>query len=52
VLDPHEEDLPELPEFSVLMMKGKAPPQPATDRLAEHITEAVRVEAQKSGWRS
>jgi DNA-binding transcriptional LysR family regulator len=52
VLDPLEEDLPELPEFSVLMMKGKSPPQPATDRLAEHITEAVRVEAQKSGWRS
>jgi DNA-binding transcriptional LysR family regulator len=52
VLDAHEEDLPALPEFSVLMMKGKAPPQPATDRLAEHITEAVRVEAQKSGWRS
>ena len=52
VLPPQEEDLPELPEFSVLMMKGKNPPQPATDRLAEHITEAVRLEGQKSGWRS
>jgi DNA-binding transcriptional LysR family regulator len=52
VLAPHEEDLPDLPEFSVLMIKGKNPPQPVTDRLAEHITEAVRLEGQKSGWRS
>jgi len=52
MLDPHEEGLPELPEFAVLMMKGKNPPQPATDRLAEHITEAVRIEGQRSSWRS
>lgn len=51
VLTPQEEDLPELPDFSVLMMKGKNAPQPATDRLAEHIREAVRLEGAQSGWR-
>jgi DNA-binding transcriptional LysR family regulator len=51
VLTPQEEDLPELPEFSVMMMKAKNPPQPATDRLAEHIREAVRLEGAKAGWR-
>jgi DNA-binding transcriptional LysR family regulator len=52
VLSAQEEGLPELPDFSVLMMKGKNPPQPVTDRLAEHIVEAAAREAQKSGWRS
>lgn len=51
VLPPQEENLPELPDFSVLMMKGKNAPQPATDRLAEHIREAVRLESAQSGWR-
>ena len=52
VLPPVEADLPELPDFSVLMLKGNAPPQPATDKLAEYITDAVTREGQRSGWRS
>lgn len=47
-----EEGLPKLPDFSVLMLKGKAPPQPATDRLAQHIEDAAAREARTAGWRS
>ncbi len=36
------ENLPGLPDFGVVMLKGKAPPQPVTDRLAEHVTAALR----------
>ncbi len=50
-LTPGEEGLPNLPEFSVLMLKGKSPNQPVTDRLAEHIEEAAGREAQAAGWR-
>ena len=41
ILAQSEEDLPELPEFAVLMLKAKNPEQPVTDRLAAHITEAT-----------
>jgi DNA-binding transcriptional LysR family regulator len=49
ILSAAEENLPELPEFSVLMLKAKAPPQPVTDRLAAHIKEAVVRERLKAG---
>ena len=45
VLPPQEENLPKLPDFSVLMVQGKNPPQPVTERLAEHIREAAAREA-------
>jgi DNA-binding transcriptional LysR family regulator len=51
-LTPGEDGLPKLPDFSVLMLKSKAPPQPVTDRLAGHIEEAAAREAQAAGWRS
>ncbi len=44
VLSAQEENLPALPDFSVLMLKGKAPAQPVTDRLAEHIVAAAALE--------
>jgi DNA-binding transcriptional LysR family regulator len=49
VLPRQEADLPELPEFSMLMLKAKAPPQPVTDRLAAHITEVVAHEGRRNG---
>ena len=52
VLPTSEEALPKLPNFSVLMLKGKAAPQPVTDRLAEHIQDAATGEAQMAGWLS
>lgn len=50
-LSPGEDGLPELPDFSVLMLKGKNPNQPVTDRLAGHIKDAAAREAQSAGWR-
>ena len=35
-----DEGLPKLPEFGILMLKGKHPHQPVTDALAEHIEES------------
>ena len=49
-LAPGEDNLPDLPGFTVLMMKGKAPAQPVTDRLAEYIEEAAQREARDAGW--
>lgn len=37
-----EEGLPPLPEFGILLVKGKSPRQPVTDTLAAHITETFR----------
>jgi len=48
ILHPSEENLPELPEFAVLMLKAKNPAQPVTDRLAAHITEATTRETRRS----
>jgi DNA-binding transcriptional LysR family regulator len=45
VLPWQEENLPKLPDFSVLMLQAKNPPQPVTERLAEHIREAAAREA-------
>ena len=39
-----DENLPELPEFGILLVKGRAPNQPLTDILAAHITETFRQE--------
>jgi DNA-binding transcriptional LysR family regulator len=47
VLQQSEENLPELPEFGVLMLKAKNPAQPVTDRLATHITEAINRETRR-----
>ena len=44
VLPPQEENLPQLPDFSVLMLQGRNPPQPVTEKLAEHIREAAARE--------
>jgi DNA-binding transcriptional LysR family regulator len=44
ILPRSEEDLPELPDFAVLMLKAKNPAQPVTDRLAAHIKEATARE--------
>ncbi|WP_026439983.1 LysR substrate-binding domain-containing protein [Acidocella facilis] len=49
-LRPGEDGLPKLPDFCVLMLKGKNAPQPVTDRLAEHIEDEARREAQTAGW--
>jgi DNA-binding transcriptional LysR family regulator len=35
-----EEGMPKLPEFGILMLKGKLPHQPVTDALAAHIEES------------
>jgi DNA-binding transcriptional LysR family regulator len=35
-----EEGMPRLPEFGILMLKGKQPHQPVTDALAAHIEES------------
>ena len=48
ILHPSEENLTELPEFAVLMLKAKNPAQPVTDRLAAHITEATTRETRRS----
>lgn len=44
VLPAAEENLPGLPDYSVLMLQGRNPPQPVTERLAEHIREAAARE--------
>jgi DNA-binding transcriptional LysR family regulator len=47
ILPTAEENLPELPEFAVLMLKAKNPTQPVTDRLAAHIAEATTRETRR-----
>ena len=39
-----EEGLPELPEFGILLLKGKRPLQPVTDALAAHIEESFALD--------
>ena len=43
-----EEGLPKLPEFGILMLKGKRPHQPVTDALAAHIEESFALDASRS----
>src|SRR6185437_6651467 len=42
-----EEGLPRLPEFGILMLKGRRPHQPVTDALAAHIEESFALEARR-----
>ncbi|WP_158932198.1 LysR substrate-binding domain-containing protein [Acidisphaera sp. S103] len=39
-----EEGLPKLPEFGIVMLKGRNAAQPVTDALAEHIEERFRLD--------
>jgi DNA-binding transcriptional LysR family regulator len=39
-----EEGLPKLPDFGIVMLKGRNPAQPVTDALAEHIEERFRMD--------
>jgi DNA-binding transcriptional LysR family regulator len=39
-----EEGLPKLPEFGIVMLKGRNPAQPVTDALAAHIEEHFRLD--------
>src|ERR1700733_9958119 len=43
-----EEGLPKLPEFGILMLKGKRPHQPVTDALAAHIEESFMRDVNRS----
>jgi DNA-binding transcriptional LysR family regulator len=42
-----EEGLPKLPEFGILLMKGKRPHQPVTDALAAHIEASFLQDADR-----
>jgi hypothetical protein len=39
-----EEGLPTLPEFGIVMLKGRNAAQPVTDALAAHIEERFRLD--------
>lgn len=41
VLPPEEAGLPTLPDFGLLMIKGRHPAQPVTDRLADYLQETI-----------
>jgi DNA-binding transcriptional LysR family regulator len=43
-----DEGLPPLPDFGIMLLKGRAPRQPVTDVLARHIEETFRQEADRS----
>ncbi|MBN8892538.1 MAG: hypothetical protein BGP12_07395 [Rhodospirillales bacterium 70-18] len=42
-----DEGLPPLPDFGILMLKGRKPSQPVTDVLAAHITEMFAQEMRR-----
>jgi DNA-binding transcriptional LysR family regulator len=42
------EGMPRLPEFGILMLKGKHPHQPVTDALAAHIEESFARDVNRS----
>lgn len=42
-----DEGLPELPDYGILMLKGRRPNQPVTDALAAHIEESFLVETNR-----
>ena len=44
-----EEGLPALPEFGILLLKGKRPLQPVTDALAAHIEESFALDVSRGG---
>jgi LysR substrate binding domain len=39
-----DEGLPKLPEFGIVMLKGRNPAQPVTDALAAHIEERFQMD--------
>lgn len=39
-----DEGLPKLPEFGIVMLKGRTAAQPVTDALAAHIEERLRLD--------
>jgi DNA-binding transcriptional LysR family regulator len=39
-----DEGLPKLPEFGIIMLKGRSAAQPVTDALAQHIEEHFRLD--------
>ena len=39
-----DEGLPPLPDFGILMLKGREAAQPVTDALAEQIQERFRLD--------
>jgi DNA-binding transcriptional LysR family regulator len=43
-----EEGLPGLPEFGILLLKGKRPLQPVTDALAAHIEESFVLDVSRA----
>ncbi|MGE0225538.1 MAG: LysR substrate-binding domain-containing protein [Acetobacteraceae bacterium] len=45
---PPDEGLPPLPEFGILMLKGRAPTQPVTDALAEHIEASFALDGHRA----
>jgi molybdate transport repressor ModE-like protein len=42
-----DEGLPPLPDFGILLLKGRNPRQPVTDLLAAHITDSFQAEARR-----
>ena len=42
-----EEGLPKLPEFGIILVKGRLARQPITDALAAHIDESSRLDARQ-----
>src|SRR5215472_4551481 len=43
-----EEGLPRLPEFGIMLAKGKHPHQPVTDALASHIEESFLLNTRQA----
>jgi DNA-binding transcriptional LysR family regulator len=44
-----DEGLPPLPDFGIMLLKGREPRQPMTDVLATHIVESFRQDAGRGG---
>jgi hypothetical protein len=43
-----EEGLPKLPEYGIILVKGRLARQPMTDALAAHIEETWRLDARQA----
>lgn len=43
-----DEGLPTLPDFGIVMLKGRSPAQPVTDALAEHIEARFRMDVART----
>ena len=42
-----EEGLPPLPEYGIILVRGRGAPRPVTDALAAHIEESCRLDARQ-----